>query len=176
LAGTHQIENAKIAVKLAEALNEFFPIRPANIIEGLETASHRGRLEFYKNVLFDGAHNPAGAESLRDFLVEFVRYPIVMIFGAMKGKDISRIAATLFPKADKLILTAVDNPRSTRTTDLMKVLPNGYVKSRVFQTETVAEALETARKISSENDLILVTGSLYLVGEAQKILQNDPKF
>jgi folylpolyglutamate synthase/dihydropteroate synthase len=57
-----------------------------------------------------------------------------------------------------------------QTADLMKFLPQGFVKDNVYQTETVEKALETAKKISSAEDLICVTGSLYLVGEAQRLL------
>ena len=172
LLGKHQIENAKVAILLAEVLQATFKITSKNIIEGLQTAKHKGRLEFYKHILFDGAHNIAGAKALREYLDEFIKQPMTMIFGAMRDKNLSEIAEILFPKAEKLILTKPDNPRSMETAEIAKFVPK-KLENKVFETETVAESLEKAREISAENDLILVTGSLYLIGEAQKILNNE---
>jgi dihydrofolate synthase/folylpolyglutamate synthase len=169
LLGKHQIENAKLAVLLAETLQEDnFNIAPENIIGGLQTAVHKGRLEFYKGILFDGAHNVAGAKALKNYLDEFVKKPITLIFGAMRDKDLEEIAKTLFPKANKLILTKPDNPRSMEAKDLLKFLPKDVDRQKVFETRAVDEAVRLARKISSAQDLICITGSLYLVGEAQK--------
>jgi len=170
LLGTHQIENAKVAILLAEILQENFKITSENIVEGLETARHKGRLEFRGNFLFDGAHNVSGANVLKDFLDEFVTQPVTMIFGSMKDKDLSEIARILFSKADALILTTPDNPRAISGGELSQFLPENFPREKVFLSENAAEALEIAQKISSGKDLILVTGSLYLIGEAQKIL------
>src|SRR5580765_4890564 len=99
LRGRHQIDNARIAVALAEALRgRGFQIGHEQIIEGLESANHAGRLELWQTqppILFDGAHNPAAAQALRDYLDEFVRQPITMIFGAMKDKRLHEMAAIL---------------------------------------------------------------------------------
>lgn len=173
LLGKHQIENAKTAVLLAETLQDNFKITAGNIIEGLQSAEHKGRLEFYENYLFDGAHNVAGAKALREFLDEFVQKPITMIFGAMRDKNLAEIARILFPKADKLILTVPDNARSLKIEELSNFAPKGCGEKKVYLTETVEAALTAAQTASSENDLICVTGSLYLVGEAQKILKNQ---
>ena len=173
LAGKHQIENAKAAILLAEILQKKFKITNEHIIEGLQTAIHKGRLEFYKDILFDGAHNVAGAKALKIYLDEFIKQPITMIFGSMRDKDLSEIAATLFPLADKLILTKPDNPRSMETSELLKFVPKIFEKENMSIEETVENAVKKALEISSENHLILVTGSLYLVGEAQKLLNNE---
>lgn len=173
LLGRHQIENAKVAILLAETLQENFKITTENIIEGLEAARHKGRLEFRGNFLFDGAHNAAGAKALKDFLDEFVTHPVTMIFGSMKDKDLSELARILFPKAEKLILTTPDNPRSISGGELSQFLPESFPREKVFLSKNVAEALEIAQKISAGKDLILVTGSLYLIGEAQKILEAE---
>lgn len=172
LLGKHQLENARVAILLAETLREKgFPISTEHIIEGLQTANHKGRLEFYQNILFDGAHNISGAKALREYLDEFIRQPITLVFGAMKEKDLTEIGPLLFPKATRLILTKPDNPRSMQIADLAKFVSGNFPQDDLFLTETVAEALKLAKEISTENDLILVTGSLYLVGEAQKIMK-----
>ncbi|MGI8555751.1 MAG: bifunctional folylpolyglutamate synthase/dihydrofolate synthase [Pyrinomonadaceae bacterium] len=175
LAGRHQIENAKTAILLAEILQDYFQLKSADIITGLQTATHNGRLEFRENFLFDGAHNIGGAKALREFLDEFVKEKITLVFGAMRDKDLSEIAVILFPKADRIIFTEPANPRSLTTEELIKFLPEDFNGKNVFQTKNVKNAIEKAREISSENHLILVTGSLYLIGEAQKQLAQKNK-
>ncbi len=173
LNGRHQFINASLAIGIAETLREFdFKISNQDIWLGLETARHRGRLEFYEGILFDGAHNVAGAIALREYLNEFINQPITMIFGAMRDKNLTEIAQILFMKADKLIFTKPDNPRSMEMAELLKFVPKNFDRENVIVTETVADALNTAKKITNENELILVTGSLYLVGEVQKIMNN----
>jgi dihydrofolate synthase/folylpolyglutamate synthase len=161
LAGKHQIENAKVAVCLAEILK----IDKQHIINGLETATYRGRLEFYDGILFDGAHNIAGAKALHEYLEEFISQPITLIFGAMKDKQIAEMAKILFPLADELILTQIDNSRSATAEELSQ-----FAKRNFILTKNVEEALEIAKSFSE--NLTCLTGSLYLVGEAQKILNH----
>ena len=167
LLGSHQVENAKIAVVLAEMLRERFEITNEQIISGLENARHPGRLEFSGRFLFDGAHNVGGAKALRSFLDEHVHQPIIMIFGAMNDKPLDEIGAVLFPKADNLILTRADNLRALPAIDLLKVVSD---KSNVFTIDNVGQAVAKALEISATGDLIVVTGSLYLVGEVRGIL------
>lgn len=173
LRGKHQIENAQVAVLLAETLQDYFKISIADITEGLQAATHKGRLEFYEGILFDGAHNAAGAKALAEYLDEFVRQPVTMIFGAMRDKDLPEIARIIFPRAEILILTAPDNPRSMSAEELIKFLPENIDRRKVFPSQTIEEALKIAREVSSSDNLICVTGSLYLVGEAQKVLSES---
>ena len=172
LNGRHQIENAKVAILVAETLQDKFPITSEHIVEGLQSARHPGRLEFSDRYLFDGAHNAAGAKSLRDFLDESVTGRITLVFGAMKGKDIGQIALMLFPKADKVILTRPENSRAMSADEIMPFVPNGIDAKQISLTDTVEQALLKANELTFENGIILVTGSLYLIGEAKKILNN----
>ena len=172
LLGRHQIENAKIALLLAESLQSSFSITDESIVAGLETAKHRGRLEFIGNFLFDGAHNVGGAAALRDFLDESVAEPITMIFGTMVDKDVADVAKILFPKAATLILTQPENSRAMSTNELRKFVPEDLPHDKVIQTDCVAGALAAAKHVTPKGGIILVTGSLYLVGEAAKILNN----
>ncbi len=179
LRGRHQVVNATVAISLAEALRGTgFSISRAAVIEGLETVSHPGRLEFHERnncraaILFDGAHNADGAQALRDYLREFVKVPITLVFGAMRDKDLTPIAAILFPKAETLILTKPNNERSMETSELLKIVPTAFDQKNVKLAETVAEAITTAKLVTKETELILITGSLYLVGEAQEILKS----
>jgi dihydrofolate synthase/folylpolyglutamate synthase len=177
LRGRHQIENVSTAIAVAEALRDRgFTITPEAIIRGVETVTHPGRLELWAGqpgILFDGAHNPAAALALRYYLDEFIKQPITMIFGAMRDKALPAMAATLFPKANEVILTKLDNPRAATIEMLMEAVPDGFDKARVLQALSVAEALQLAREVTPASGLICVTGSLYLVGTVQQALKES---
>jgi len=150
LRGRIQIVNASTAIALAEALCERgFPITREAITTGVETVTHPGRLEIWEGrpeILFDGAHNPAAARALRDYLNEFVKQPITMIFGAMKDKALPEMAATLFPKLMKLILTGLDNPRAATAEALMSAVPVNFDKARVRLVSSAQDAVQTRQK------------------------------
>jgi dihydrofolate synthase/folylpolyglutamate synthase len=174
LRGRHQIVNVSTAIAMAEVLCERgLSITREAIICGVETARHAGRLELWggpPGILFDGAHNPAAAKALRDYLDEFVTQPITMIFGAMRDKALTEMAAILFTKVNELILTKLDNPRAATGEMLQEAVPADFDQARVRLASSAAEALKIARVITSPDGLICVTGSLYLVGAVQEIL------
>src|ERR1700752_2069520 len=161
LRGAHQIENASAAIRLAEALN----ISQAAIIRGLETTQHAGRLELIGSFLLDGAHNPAGAQALRNYLDESGGHPLTMIFGAMRDKKLDQIAEILFPIADLLILTPIDNPRSAGVETLALLAHRTVIK-----TSSSAEAVRIAIAQTPKDGLICITGSLYLIGETRPMI------
>jgi dihydrofolate synthase/folylpolyglutamate synthase len=167
LLGRHQLENAKTAVLAAEQLQKYFVISAEAIVNGLRSVKHKGRLEFDGKFLFDGSHNIAGARALREFLDESVDKPIVMLFSVMKDKDVEEIAEILFPRASRLVLTEVSE-RSMPIERLHRIALKYLTSDRVFAVNNVDEALNKALEIAGVDDLILVTGSLYLIGEVQK--------
>jgi dihydrofolate synthase/folylpolyglutamate synthase len=175
LRGRHQATNACVATGLAEALRQSgFAIKRADIISGLERARHAGRLEIREGqprILFDGAHNVAGARALRDYLDEFVQTPLTLVFGAMRDKELAEIAAILFPAARRLILAEPTSPRAATLEMLVDALPPDYAsQTEVTLAKSLREALSHAREQTPRDELICVTGSLYLVGEAQSLL------
>jgi len=175
LRGRHQATNAAVAVSLAEALRERgFSIPNSAIVEGLERSVHAGRLDWragQPSILFDGAHNAAGARALRDYLDEFIKAPITLIFGAMRDKDLRTIAATLFPIAQKLILARPSNPRAATLETLSSIIPPDLDRSRLTLAATPAEALSEAYRLTLPEGIICITGSLYLVGEILSITE-----
>jgi dihydrofolate synthase / folylpolyglutamate synthase len=175
LRGRHQATNACVAIGLAEALRQNgFGIKRADIISGIERARHAGRLEIQEGqprILFDGAHNVAGARALRDYLDEFVQTPLTLVFGAMRDKELTKMAAILFPAARRLILTEPSSPRAAPLEMLADALPPDYAsQTKVTLIKSLREALNCAREQTPDDELICVTGSLYLVGEAQSLL------
>lgn len=177
LRGRHQVTNACVAIQIAEALGERgFNLSRASISAGLQSARHAGRLEIFAGaprLLFDGAHNIAGARALREYLDEFIAAPVTLLFGAMRDKDLEEIAAILFPAASRLILTQPSNPRAATPEMLAGVAPRDIVFETVALVPDVNEALNMALEQTPRDRLVCVTGSLYLVGEAQVILRPE---
>jgi dihydrofolate synthase/folylpolyglutamate synthase len=174
--GRHQITNAALAIQLAEALRyRGLTIPKTAIVNGLQSARHEGRLEICgASILLDGAHNPDAARGLREYLDEFVKGPLTLIFGAMKDKKLAEIAAILFPGVNHLILAQPDNPR-TATIEQLKTLAEQFVPAeKIFAIPNMDQALEKARELTPPSGRILVTGSLYLVGEASAALHAAP--
>ena len=168
LRGRHQLENAAVAIHLAELLRETgFDIPHAAILSGLKTVQHPGRLELIQHepaFLIDGAHNPAGAESLRAYLDEFAHRPLTLVFGAMRDKQLEQIGEILFPVADLLVLTTVDNPRSA-TSEMLEPIAHRFARGKILKGENSATALHIALEHTSRDGMICIAGSLYLVGE-----------
>ena len=175
LRGRHQIENAAVAIHLAELLpGAGFDVPPAAIVNGLETAQHAARLELIEHepaFLLDGAHNPAGAASLRTYLDEFASRPLTLVFGAMRDKQLEEIGELLFPSADLLVVTAVANLRSA-TADMLQSVASRYVPGTVLKTNFSGDALQVALANTSRDGMICVAGSLYLIGEMRPQILN----
>lgn len=157
LAGEHQIDNAIAAAMALQALG----VDP----RGIRETRWPGRLEHVApnpDVILDGAHNPAGARALARYLDRFYSGRRVhLIFGAMRDKSVEEIAGILFPYAQDLILTAPDNSRAVRPEILRELAGRGET------ARDIAEAVENARGRAGADDVILITGSLFLVGEAR---------
>jgi dihydrofolate synthase/folylpolyglutamate synthase len=170
LRGAHQIQNASVAIRLAEALRDHgFTITEKQIGFGIGAATHAGRLELIPPFLLDGAHNPAGAQALRNYLEELDAPTLTLIFGAMRDKKLDQIAEILFPLADHLILTTVDNPRSA-TLETLAPLAKQFAPNLVSETSSSTEAVRTAIAQTPPGGLICITGSLYLIGETRPMI------
>lgn len=173
LRGRHQIDNAAVSIHLAEALRtEGFDISHDAIVTGLANATHAARLELIPHkpaFLLDGAHNPAGSGSLREYLEQFAQRPLTLVFGAMRDKQIEQSAQILFSVADVLVLTTIENPRSAPV-ERLQPLASRFVKGRVLETGSSAEALRVAIANTPPDGLICICGSLYLIGELRPMI------
>ena len=176
LRGRHQLTNAAVAVALAEMLAEDgFRVSREHVVEGLETAEHAGRLELDERqrpaVLYDGAHNAAGARALRAYLDEFAPGGVTMVFGAMRDKELGEIGRVLFPAARHLVLTAPESPRAATVEELLRAVPVPPSSSTIALAPSSRDALVIARTHTPADGLVCVTGSLYLVGEVKSQLE-----
>ena len=168
LAGEHQIHNALTAIAALEAAG----VGPDAITQGLNQAQWPGRLEVVSGApsyLLDCAHNPAGARTLAHYLERFQRGRLRrLVFGASRDKAIDEVADLLFPHVEEVLLTRAAVSRSVSPATLARIVDHHHANIRV--TENVAEALEIARADSAPDDLIVVAGSIFLVGEARRLL------
>jgi dihydrofolate synthase/folylpolyglutamate synthase len=181
LRGRHQLTNAAVAVALAETLaDEGFAVSHEQIVEGLETAEHAGRLELTerasRSLLFDGAHNAAGARALRAYLDEFVAGPLTLVFGAMRDKALDEIGGVLFPAASRLVLTSPVSPRAATVEELLRAVPVPPASSTIALAPSSRDALTLALTQTPAGGTVCVTGSLYLVGEVKALLDGDESF
>ena len=177
LPGRFQIENALTAIGVVECLIErkayvqMFEHLNTTLIKnaiyrGFGSIKWRGRLEVLRRspyLVVDGAHNVYSMEVLAREIKELFDYKkLILIFGVNRDKNIKGMLDAILPVSDEIVLTKIDFPRSAEPVFLKNIIKN---KSPRLSGD-VKGALEIAYGIASEQDLILVTGSLYLVGEA----------
>lgn len=178
LMGVHQALNCGLALALLDQLkNQGLAIDDAAAIRGLAGVYLPGRMEIISEdprILLDGAHNAASIQALMRAMGQHLRYDsMVMIFGCAADKDIPGMMAQITTGADKVIFTrAASNARAAKPGDLAAAyLQCSGREAQV--TDTLTEALAVARSAVSREDIICITGSFYLVGEA-KILLGKP--
>ena len=119
--------------------------------------------------VFDVAHNPAGAWALRSTLS--AGYPdrsLTFVFGAMRDKAIGEMAEILFPLADRVIATHADNPRSASPEEIREAASR--TSTQIEEAVDVAEAVQMARTTARPGSVVVITGSIYIVGEAMRLL------
>lgn len=172
LAGGHQLVNAALALGTVELLAEKgLPVGEREMAEGLATTTWEGRLEVLQRhplVLLDGAHNPAGAATLRRALGrDFSFRRLVLVFGVLEDKAYAAMARLLLPLADRVILTQPSSERSLPLPRLMEVARRYH--PRPEGVGEPAAALARALAAAEAEDLICVAGSLYLVGEIKRL-------
>ena len=164
LQGHHQRHNAALACALLEA--SLLPLEPRHVEQGLKTARWPGRLERIGDVYLDGAHNPHAVRALAHALPALLGgRPLRLVFGALQDKDASAMVRELGPLAAAIHYCAPDSPRAIDAAALAAVYPGAVHPS-------VASALEAARR---EPGVVLVCGSLYLVGEARALLLGETR-
>jgi len=158
LKGNYQQKNAAIASLAINILNKYsINISKKQIDKGLKNTKWPGRFQLKNNILYDIAHNPPGFKILFSELKNLKYNKLIAVLGFSADKDIKSISKTI--KADKIILTQADNERSAKV-DKVKKYFNKCIIIKNSKT-----ALNYAKKTAKKDDLILVAGSIYMVGE-----------
>jgi len=177
LVGRHQLRNVALAIAAAVELSEqgFDGITPDSIERGIRETRWPGRFQViprrqgWPEVVIDVAHNPAGAWALRSALSE--RYDgrsLIFVFGALRDKAISEMAEILFPLAERVIATTPENPRAASAEEIRSAGMRTGVEIEV--AEGVRHAVERARLLAGGDAVVVITGSIYLVGEAMQVV------
>jgi dihydrofolate synthase / folylpolyglutamate synthase len=177
LLGRHQLRNVALAIAAAEELGKqgFSGITPESIECGIRETRWPGRFQVIPSrggapeMVLDVAHNPAGAWALRSTLSAiYDDRRMIFLFGAMRDKAIAEMAEILFPLADKVVATRADNPRSAMPEEIRQAA--GRIAVQLEQASNVASALDRVRALAGPQDLVVITGSIYIVGEAMRLL------
>src|SRR5579863_5347831 len=178
LVGRHQLRNVALSIATAEELSKqgFAGITPQTIERGIRETSWPGRFQMlaarpgWPEIVLDVAHNPAGAWALRSALSE--RYgdrPLLFVFGAMRDKAISEMTEILYPLAVRVIATHPQNPRAASPEEIAQAASR--TGTEIEAVADVGAALEHARAEATADTVVVVTGSIYLVGEAMRHLK-----
>jgi dihydrofolate synthase/folylpolyglutamate synthase len=175
LVGRHQLRNVALAIAAAVELHQqgFSGITANSIEHGIRETRWPGRFQViaarlgWPEVVIDVAHNPAGAWALRSALSE--RYedrPLIFVFGAMRDKAISEMTEILFPLAERVIATRPENPRAASAKEILQAAARTGVE--IEAVEDVQRAVERARVLAKPGTVVVITGSIYLVGEVMR--------
>jgi len=183
LVGRHQLRNAALAIAAAEELHNqgIVEITPETIARGIRETQWPGRFQVVPaagdnpEYVLDVAHNPAGAWALRSTLSSAYGdrgngREITMVFGVMRDKAVREITEILFPIAGRVILTHANNPRSASPAEIRQAAARVEAGIYIEEAEDVASALERVREGAGSRGLVVVTGSIYIVGEAMRML------
>jgi dihydrofolate synthase/folylpolyglutamate synthase len=177
LIGRHQVDNACLALAAIECLRDTgIAVNEAALRSGLEQARWEGRMERVAqrpDIYLDGAHNPASARALAKTVAELKPSyrRLMLVIGILGDKDYHGILAELLPLADHVVVTKPQYSRALDIGVLASEVRN--LHASVDAAETVGEAIERSREKASADDLILVTGSLYVVGDARAFFSPD---
>jgi dihydrofolate synthase/folylpolyglutamate synthase len=176
LVGRHQLRNIALAIATAEVLShQGFAITPESIERGIRETRWPGRFQVIPaegdrpEYVFDVAHNPAGAWALRSTLSTcYGDRALTFVFGAMRDKAIGEIAEILFPLAERVIATRADNPRSATPEEIREAAAR--TSTDIDEAGDVAAALDRALSAAGPQGVVVITGSIYIVGEAMRAL------
>jgi len=181
LLGRHQLRNVALAIATAEELyaHGFQGITPETIQQGIRETRWPGRFQVIPataeagEIVIDAAHNPAGAWALRAALSErYGEIAPVIVFGAMQDKAIGEMTEILFPIAKAVVVTPVNNPRSASAQAIREAAQR--TGADVIEAASPATALQRARELARGEAPIVLTGSIYLIGEVMVALGYRP--
>jgi dihydrofolate synthase / folylpolyglutamate synthase len=179
LIGRHQLRNVALAIAAAVELNDAgLRITPQDVARGIRQTRWPGRFQVERqgsiDVVLDVAHNPAGAWALRSALSQcFDDRPLRFVFGAMRDKAIVEMAEILFPLAERVIATRAENPRSATPDEIRDAAARAGAEIEI--AATVAQAIDAARRLAPADAVVVITGSIYVVGEAMQALGIAPE-
>ncbi|MFO8031370.1 MAG: folylpolyglutamate synthase/dihydrofolate synthase family protein [Desulfohalobiaceae bacterium] len=174
LIGSHQMQNAGLALAACEILNQTgWKINTEHMRQGLQKATWPGRMQLVQDrpkIMLDGAHNPEAIKVLAQCLNPSLEYQrLILVLGMMADKEIEKMLAQILPRTDYAIFTRPVYERALDPEELRSRATPWNVASHAEQS--LPRALDQAQDLATPEDLILVCGSLFTVGEALEHLQ-----
>jgi dihydrofolate synthase/folylpolyglutamate synthase len=176
LLGSYQRVNAATAVTALEALvAQGLVLTGRDIEQGLTAVAWPGRFQVVGQqpwLILDGAHSPAAAEELKHSLQAFFSErprPTVLVVGVSSDKDIDGMAEILGPEFDNIVIVRADHPRAMELGRLRDAF--GNCNRVIYQADNVGDALRLGRSLAGADGLVCVTGSLFVVGAAMRVLK-----
>jgi dihydrofolate synthase/folylpolyglutamate synthase len=168
LLGRHQLENAVTAFAALQAVNRTgLSVSEQAVQKGFSSVRWPGRFEVFDGepmVIFDGAHNRYSAQRLAQTIEDYLPgKPVALVFGASEDKDIAGMFAELLPKVDYVLLVRADHPRAAAVQDLSNLAADYACPVSVI--DSPADFYRQASELIGNDGVILVTGSLYVVGQ-----------
>ena len=175
LIGDHQVRNAGLALATVELLEKKgFTLDEETIRRGVRNASWPGRAQIFPGpprLMLDGAHNPFAARTLAKLLGDLKYDKLHLVLAIMADKDIPAVIGPLLPLADDLYLTRTEYSRGAGPEALDKAV--GPFNGKKELIPSIPQAIDAARSAAGPNDLVVVTGSLFTVGEALGYLTGE---
>lgn len=170
MLGAYQLDNAATAVAAAEAIvRRGHEIPSQAIVDGIAHTRVPGRLEVMSQkplIVADGAHNPESAEALALALKDYFEWKrCFLVVGATRDKDVRGMGLKLARFAELIVCCRFANPRAMDPYQMIQEI--GFLGPAAVAEETVADGIETALSHANPDDLVCVTGSLYVVAEAR---------
>jgi len=174
LIGDHQMENAAAAIAALEVLKEKgFQITPEAIAQGFSRTEWPCRMEVLQRhplVIADGAHNADSMARLREAVRSYIPFKrVILVLGASGGKKLTEMAAELALLNPTVLAAKSRHPRGVQTSQVADIF--GVHGLTVFQFENIRTAMNQALEMADEEDLVLVTGSLFVAAEAREFLK-----
>ncbi|MDO5038408.1 folylpolyglutamate synthase/dihydrofolate synthase family protein [Clostridium sp.] len=174
LLGEHQVLNCNVAINAVEVLSKIEDFNINNIEKGVFNAKWIGRLEVLREnplIVIDGAHNIQGIKMLKKNILEYFDYDdMYLLIGILSDKQVDDMIKEIVPLSKKVIALTPHSDRAELASELREHIK--MVNKNVLSFEDYNEGLEEILKDAKENDLILVTGSLYMIGDMRKIINN----
>jgi dihydrofolate synthase/folylpolyglutamate synthase len=179
LLGSHQRDNATTTVAVLHSIADRLPLSRAAIQTGLKDVDWPGRLQVLANqplIVLDGAHNAASAEVVRRALEDVFTFDrLMLVVGLSEGKDAVGVLRSLAPRAHAVYVTRSHNERSVPPSELEPLARSAAPRAEVTAVDNLPAAMAAAQRTAGPRDMILVTGSLFLVGEALVLWRRSPQ-
>ncbi len=169
LIGPHQIGNLSVTLAIIDELSTLgYEISIDNIKTGIEKTTIPARVEILSKeplIILDGGHNEDGASALEKTLISYVDRPITLVIGVMADKEVDRVVEHLAPHAKRVVTTKPSNPRAMSSEDLGAIA--GRFCPEILSEDSPCKAFDLARSLVTDDEALIVCGSLYLAGDVR---------